>query len=191
MKRMIVALLFASVALAQETQEKRKSVTDQTMEMYVEAARPVAEHKRLAELTGPWNATTTFWFDPADGPVSSSGTANGKMILGGRFLQLDADLKGAFGAESLTIFGFDRRTSEYTLVGFDTLGTFWITAAGKYDETRKGVVLAGSYAQPPSGELQPYQFVWTTPNEREHVLTLFFTKDGKDVRVAETRFTRK
>jgi hypothetical protein len=190
MKRIIVALLFATVAVAQE-KEKPKSATEQMMDFYIESAKPVAEHERLSALTGPWKVTTTLWFDPAGEPQRSAGTATGKMILGGRFLQIDADTKGAFGSESLTIIGFDRRTSEYTLVGFDTLGTYWISAAGKYDQAEKGVVLAGSYAQPPSGQMQAYRFVWTTPHEREHLLTLYFAMGGKDVRVAETRYTRK
>lgn len=32
--------------------------------------------------------------------------------------------------EVLSIYGFDRRTNEYTVVGFDTMGTYYVTAAG-------------------------------------------------------------
>lgn len=161
------------------------------MEYYIDAARPVDEHKRLAALTGPWKVTTKLWFDPAQPGESSTGTGEARMILGGRFAEIDTNVKGAFDAESLTIMGFDRRTGDYTMVGFDTLGTYFITAAGKYDEAQKGVVLHGSYAQPPTGQEQKYRFLGTTPSAKEHILTLYFITGTNEMRVAETRFTRE
>lgn len=189
MKRVLIALLLCtSAALAQEN---KQSQADAVMAGYIEAAKPVAEHRRLMELVGPWKVTTTLWFDPAAAPQVSAGSGTGRMILGGRFLQLDTTVSGAIPADHLTIFGFDRRTNDYTLVGFDTLGTYYITAAGKHDEARNGIVFHGSYLQPPAGTEQKYHFVWQTLSSREHVLTLYFAIGGKDVRVAETRLERK
>lgn len=182
MKTMLMVLLLCASPLAAQ----------EALDFYIENARPVAEHKRLAQLVGPWKVTTKLWFDPAEEPKTATGKGTGKMILGGRFLQLDTSVKGGgIDSEALTIFGFDRRTSEFTLIGFDTLGTYYITAAGKPDETRNGIVLAGSYLQPPSNTEQKYSFVWTTPSEREHLLILYFVIGGKDVRVAETRLVRE
>ena len=184
MKRMIVGLLL--IAVSAGAQEK---APPDPMAYYIEMAKPVAEHARLAELTGPWKITTKLWFGPGE-PTTGSGTGSGKMILGGRFLEFTTELKGALASESVSIYGFDRRTNDYTLVGIDTLGTYYITAAGKYDEAQKAIVLSGSYAQPPSMTQTSYRFVWTKPSEKEHLMTLYFTMDGKDVRVGETHFTR-
>lgn len=189
MRRAIAGLLL--IALSAVAQEEKKSAEEAMIDFYVEAARPVEEHKRLAELVGPWKVTTRLWFDPAGAPKVASGTGTGKMILGGRFLSLEADVKGDLPSQSLSILGFDRRTNEYTLVGYDTLGTYYITAAGKYDPAEKGVVLRGSYAQPPTNEQVQYRFVWTASSPKEHLLTLYFLTGGKDVRVAETRFARE
>lgn len=188
MKRLLVALLLATIPAA--AHEPKKSEAEAMMDFYIEQAKPVAAHQRLAELAGPWKITTRLWFDPSGEPQTASGTGSGRMILGGRFLQLDTAVGGAFAAETLTILGFDRRTDDYTLVGYDTLGTYYITAAGKYDPAQKAVVLHGSYAQPPSGNEQKYRFAWSTLSPREHLLTLYFTMGGKEVRVAETRFHR-
>jgi hypothetical protein len=187
---MIVGLLLIAMSAGAQDAAKKKADEDATMAYYVDAAKTVVEHARIAELSGPWKVTTKLWFDPSGEPQTSSGTGSGKLILGGRFLEMTTDTKGAFDSESLTIYGFDRRTSEYTMVGFDTLGTYSITAAGKHDEAQKGVVLQGSYAQPPNMQQQKYHFVWTKPSDKEHLFTLYFAIDGKDVRVAETRFTR-
>lgn len=190
MKRAIVALLLITVSAAAQEAAKKKADQDAMMAFYIEAAKPVAEHGRLAELAGPWKVTTKLWFGPDAEPQISSGIGTGTMILGGRFLEMTTEMKGAMAHESLTIYGFDRRTSEYTLAGWDTLGTYYITAAGKHDDGRKGVVLHGSYAQPPNMQQQKYHFVWTKPSDKEHLMMLYFSTDGKDVRVAETRFTR-
>lgn len=190
MRKLLVLLSFAALTLqAQET--TKKSDAEAAMEFYREQAKPVAEHARLTELVGPWKVSTKLWFGPNTEPLTTTGTATGKMILGGRFLQLDSTLKGAFAEETLSILGFDRRTNDYTLTGYDTMGTYSVTAAGKYDAAQKAVVLRGSYKQPPANDEVQYRFVWTTPSPREHLLTLFFNMGGSEVRVAETRYFRE
>ena len=189
MKKLLVALVLTALAAGAQEAEKKKSEGDAMMEFYIEQARPVKEHERLAELAGPWKVTSTMWF--GDMATSSAGTASGKMILGGRFLEIGADMKGELDAEFLTLMGFDRRTGEYTMIGLDTVGTYYITAAGKYDAAKKAVVLHGSYMQPPTNQEQKYYFVWTNPGPREHLMTLYFTMGGTDVRVAETKYVRE
>lgn len=188
MKRLSVLVVLLAVAGGLRAQSEEEKM----MAMYMEMARPVAEHKKLESLAGDWQATTKFWFGPAGEPQRYTGTARNRMILGGRFLQSDVRQKrGDMSMESLTLYGFDRRTSEYTLVGYDTLGTYYITAAGKPDSARGGVVLNGTYLQPPALTEQRYTFVWTEKSANEHVFTLYFLgADGKDMRVAETSFTR-
>lgn len=194
MKKALIALVLLAVPLfAQEPPKKpTRAEIDAMMDFYVQSAKPVDEHKRLAELVGPWKVTTKLWFDPTSEPNTATGKGIGRMILGGRFLELETAVKGGgIDSESLTILGFDRRTSDYTMIGLDTLGTYYITAAGKPDAALKGVRLAGSYLQPPENTEQAYHFVWTTPSEREHLLTLYFTMGGTDVRIAETRLVRE
>lgn len=177
MKSILLMLLLTVAASAQES-----------LDFYIENAKPVEAHKRLAGLTGPWKVTTKLWFDPSGEPQVARGTGSGRAILGGRFVVVETDVKGQPDAESFTLFGFDRRTGEYTLVGADTLGTYTISAAGKEEDQR--ILLRGSYAQPPSGMTQKYLFVWKRPSEREHLLTLYFDMAGKHVRVAETHLGR-
>lgn len=185
MRRLIALLVLAIPLLAQDA---KKSEAADMWAAYIEAAKPVEEHERVAELAGPWNVTTRFWLGPE--ATTATGKGEGRRILGGRFLVLDTDVQGTPAAQGMTIYGFDRRTGDYTLVGYDTLGTYYITAAGKYDPAQKAVVLRGSYLQPPENAEQRYHFVWTRPNEREHLLTLYFSMGGKDVRIAETHLAR-
>lgn len=187
MKRVLAVVILTAFAAAGGEKAPEKKGDADPMKAFIEAARPVEEHKRLAELVGPWKMTTTFWLDGAT--LTGAGMASGRMTLGGRYLHLDGKISGGINAESLLILGFDRRTSDYTMIGLDTLGTYYITAAGKYDPAKKGVVLGGSYASP-MGEPQAYYFLWTTPSPREHVITFYLPKEGEPTRVSETRFTR-
>jgi hypothetical protein len=113
------------------------------------------------------------------------------MILGGRFLQMHATTRGKLPVESLGIWGYDTRTSEYTMNGYDTMGTYSIAAAGRYDEAKKALVLEGSYLQPPENAPQRYRFLLTSPRSNERVLTLLYLlPNGRETKVAETRYTR-
>ena len=191
MKRMTVTLLVVAVCAALIAQEPKKPTADEMMAMYIDMAKPVAAHERLRSFAGKWDLTMKFWMDPQQPAQEYRGSATGKMILGGRFLQVDGRTTGGMESESLTLFGFDRRTDDYTMVGYDTLGTYYITAAGKPNAQDKSIVLNGSYAQPPHGGEQKYRFVWQTPTPDHHTLTLYFaTPDGKEMRVAEMAYHR-
>lgn len=192
MRRTVIALALAVCASAAFADEKpKKTELDPMLQMYVDAAKPVAEHDRLAALTGKWNIVTKLWFDPTAPPAVYSGTATAKMILGGRFLEIRSTATGqGITTDGLTIMGFDRRTSDYTMVGYDTLGTYYITAAGKHDDARKMMVLKGSYLQPPTNAEVKYRFEVTQNAKGDHVWTLFFDMGGNEVRVAETIYSK-
>jgi hypothetical protein len=186
----LLAIILASPILANGEKEK-KSDSQAVMDMYIEMAKPVASHDRLRAFTGTWNVASSMWMSPSEPPLRVNGTATGRMILGGRFLQLDTTLGAPYAEEMLTILGFDGRTNEYTLVGYDTLGTYYITAAGKHDAVKNAIVLDGEYAQPPSGTMQSYRFVLEQPRPAEHRMRLYFAMpDGKDMLVSEIIMTK-
>ena len=64
---------------------------------------------------------------PGAPPMTFTGTSDAKMILGGRFLQINGSAQAAnpgMSSESLTVIGFDKRTGKYTMWGVDTDGTY-------------------------------------------------------------------
>jgi hypothetical protein len=189
MKTVLLLVMIAAAPLLAD--DRKKSESEAVMQMYIDLAKPVASHERLRAFEGKWNVTSRMWMSPGEAPLSAQGTATGRMILGGRFLQLDTAIGGPFAMDSLTILGFDRRTSDYTMVGYDTLGTYYITAAGKHDGEQNALVLNGSYAQPPHGVMQSYRFVLDQPRKNEHRMRLYFAMaDGKDLLVNEVVMTR-
>src|SRR5258705_13168803 len=60
---------------------------------------PGPHHKELADFSGTWTTRTRVWEKPEAKPVEFTGGAEYKMILGGRFLQLESRSQ-VNGAES-------------------------------------------------------------------------------------------
>jgi hypothetical protein len=191
----VILVMALSVVAARAAEAPKKQAPlpspDAMLAAYDAASKPVAAHKKLLELTGSWTMEVKLWLDPSQPPQIYPGAATGRMILGGRFLQMSAMAKGKLPVESLGIWGFDTRTSQYTMTGYDTMGTYSISAAGKYDPAKKAIVLEGSYLAPPENLPQKYRFLLTSPKSNERLLTLLFLMpNGTEVKVAETRYTR-
>jgi hypothetical protein len=116
------------------------------MQAMLEKMQPGQPHRELASLEGRWALDVTFNMGR---PMKASGTATNRTILGGRFLvsEMATDLKdsgmmGTTRLETMRIYGFDRRTSEYTVIELDTMGTYWVSAAGRAGEGQ-AIVMTG------------------------------------------------
>jgi len=103
-------LLFASVAIAQQTHKEYEPPTEAG-----------AGQKLLAQYSGDWDMTKTFF--PATGtPVVTKGTCKQYMIQDGKFLQSDFTFFNADGTKSTGtgISGFDAKTNKFTTVWYDS-----------------------------------------------------------------------
>ncbi len=146
-----LTMLCSSKILAQQppTPEEQAELTKN----YEELAQPGPEHLKLAELAGNWTFQNKVWMSPFDTTsVVVEGKAEAKMVLGGRFLEL----KGACSVlgipyEELLMMGFDRRSSEYTTVRFDNLGTYWVATQGPVDKKTGLIVMEGKDIDPVDG----------------------------------------
>ena len=61
--------------------------------------------------------------------------------------------------ETFNLAGFDRRHKKYTTIGLDTWGTYYVTAAGSYDDTTKTLKMYGEEEDPMKGFTQKYDFI--------------------------------
>lgn len=132
-------LLSASAVFAQ-TQP-----TPAELQKLLDSLRPTTEHKDLAQLEGRWTLDGTFLMGGP--PMKTTGSVTNRMILDGRFLVSEgtSNNPSGFGDPTIglmSIYGFDRRTSDFTIVAFDTMGTYYVTAAGKKAPDGR-IVMAG------------------------------------------------
>jgi Protein of unknown function (DUF1579) len=142
MNRLAITLSSLLLTLTASSAFAQAQPTPEQMAAMLEEMRPTTEHQDLAKLTGRWNQEVTWSMGGA--PVKAAGVVTNRLILGGRFLVSEGSSNNPLGfgdstIELMTIYGFDRRTGDYTIVGYDSFGTYYVTAAGK--KTTAGLVL--------------------------------------------------
>jgi hypothetical protein len=150
------ALLLALPAAAQDQQVKMP--TPEEMQQMMAMAGPGPEHKDFDALVGTWDMSITF--NMGGPPMVLPARAVNSLILGGRFLKSESTGKAplmGLQVDSLSIYGFDRRTSEFTIVGYDTMGTYYVTAAGKKAPGANQVVMRGEIEE--HGSTKKYDMV--------------------------------
>lgn len=170
---MLLVFLPASVVVAQQelTPEEQAELQAEYMRM----AQPGEAHELIAQLEGEWEQEIRFWMSPGADPIVSTGSAQCEMILGGRFLSCEAEGgSGQNAMESLTILGYDNRHKHYTLIGFDTWGTYYVTAAGDYDPDTKTIVLSGVDTDPVMGMEQVYDMTLEFVDEDKYISAVIF-----------------
>ena len=181
------ALLVAVPAAAQDSQ--MTPPTPEEMQQMMALMGPGPEHKDFETLAGTWDMDITF--NMGGPPMKVSGRAENTLILGGRFLK--SETKGhapAMGVdiESLSIYGFDRRTNEYTVVGYDTMGTYYVTAAGKKTPGAGEVVMQGEIEE--HGGTKQYDMVLRWVDANTYISEIIFKFPSGPMKIAEMTFTR-
>jgi hypothetical protein len=114
--------------------------------------------------------------------MSARGTSTNRMILGGRFViseyVADSAMGPAYGdvkVETVSIYGFDRRTKEYTTIGLDTMGTYYVTAAGTA-RPDKTIVMSGETLDDHSGSkgMRKYDMVLKVIDPDTYITQIIF-----------------
>jgi hypothetical protein len=156
---------------------------------------PGPEHEILAKMAGSWEGQLTM-FMPGMSPISTAVSQSSELILGGRFCRgtQTGNMMG-MPVESIVMLGYDRRHEVYTLVGFDTMGTYYITANGKYDAASKTIKLSGKDDEPIGGITQVYDIEIQFVDDNTVVTSLTFHcptyGTGGPHKLVETKLTRK
>jgi hypothetical protein len=100
-----------------------------------ELGSPSEEHQRLAESVGTWSVKGKLFAAPGAPPVEYEGTAERKMILGGRYVSesFHCSIMG-MPFEGLLVMGYDKLAGEYFSFWLDNMSTWAMTSTGTVDE---------------------------------------------------------
>jgi len=151
-----------------------------TMAEMMKLAQPGPEHAELAAIgEGEWLTEISMRMAAGAPPMKVESPETRRMVLGGRFVELHG--QGQFmgmDMERLTYLGFDRRNEEYTLVQFDSGGTYWITARGKEDPESGVIELFGEDEAPWGTERYRIDLDLTADDEVRTAVT-FFEQGGR------------
>jgi hypothetical protein len=99
--------------MAKDKKQEKQMDPQAMMEVYQKLATPGEPHKQLASLAGSWTTKTKEWMEPGKPPTESTGTAEMKMLLDGRFLYQEYSSQtmgqpfSGLGSTDTTIFARD------------------------------------------------------------------------------------
>lgn len=167
------------------------------MERAMSLMGPGEEHGVLERMVGEWNQTARLQGVPGMDATETKGTVSAKLMLGGRYLQqvIEGQLMD-MPWDVVSFFGFDRH-EVYTLVAFDTLGTYYITAEGTYDAAAKTLTLSGSDDDPVMGVVKEFTYVITFLDDGSYTTVLSFSDEmhtrgeADSVTIMTARSTRR
>src|SRR5262245_10920211 len=113
---------------------------------------PGPEHARLKTYEGNWDVSGTA-FSP-QGNSAVKGHQTGRMILGGRYLQLESEITVGDGQNQgmLEFVGYDRVQKKYVHVSMDTGSTTMTVDEGQHDDAKKMNVMIGTLQMEPGAK---------------------------------------
>ncbi len=109
---------------------------------------PGPEHEQLARYVGAWDVEILMGSGAQ--AAKSQGSATSRMTVGGRFLQIEYQTAKSDkdALDGMFTIGFDRRHQRYSLVAFDTFGTYFVTSQGKQNKMTGAIRLLGTDDDP-------------------------------------------
>jgi len=181
-----------SPVLAKEKKHEKPMEPQAMMELWKQAATPGEPHKLFASLVGSWTTSTKEWMEPGKPPTESTGTAEMKMLLDGRFLyqEYNSQMMGQ-PFSGIGIDAYDNMTKKYVTAWIDTMGTGIFIMEGTASVDSKTITLKGSHPEPGGGKMS-HRAVWKIIDQNNQTFDMYGTHHGqKEMKVLEITYTRK
>jgi len=188
----LCVVLTVSVAMAKEKKHEKQMDPRAMMEMYQKLATPGEPHKLFATLAGSWTTTTKEWMEPGKPPTESTGPAEMKMLLNGRFLQQEftGNMTGQ-PFSGIGIDGYDNLRKRYVTTWIDTMGTGIFQMEGTASADGKTITLKGQHDEPGGGHMT-HRAVWKIQDNNSQTFDLYGTHHrGREMKMIEISYSRK
>lgn len=184
--------LAVSPASAKEKKFEKPMDAQAMMEVWKTLATPGEPHKLFASLVGSWTTTTKEWMEPGKPPTESTGTADMKMLLDGRFLY--QEYTGQMMGQpflGIGIDAYDNLTKKYVTAWIDSMGTGIFIMEGTASADGKTITLKGSHPEPGGGTMT-HRAVWKIVDGNSQTFEMYGTHHkGKEMKFLEITYTRK
>ena len=198
MSRVAFAALAGLLALPVAAEDKKAGAPampnqEEMMKAWMEVATPGKPHEMLAKSAGNWTTKTKSWMVPGKPPEETEGTAEMKMVLGGRFL--DQHVKGTMMGqpfEGMGQTGYDNYKKRYVSTWMDTAGTTIMMMTGTWNEAKKSCTMTGMVDDPAFKKAIKVSSVTKMIDDDHQVFEMYSPgPDGKPMKVVEVTYTRK
>ena len=185
-------LLLASPVIAKEKKHNKQMDPEAMMEVWKKLGTPGEPHKLFGTLAGSWTTTTKEWMEPGKPPTESTGTADMKMLLDGRFLyqEYNSQMMGQ-PFSGVGIDGYDNMTKKYVTAWIDTMGTGIFFMDGTASADGKTITLKGQHPVPGGGQMK-HRAIWKIVDNNSQTFEMYGTHPGqKEMKFLEIVYTRK
>jgi hypothetical protein len=200
MRRNLIALLVLSAgacgwfgrhAFSDDGKAGGAMPSEAEMEKMMEVlATPGDAHKWLASAEGTWDVAVKEFAMGTGAVRESKGTATIRMILGGRWQeQVYSGTHKDKPFEGRGLTGYDNGKKEFVNYWLDSGSTSAGVSVGQCSDDRKTLTMIGTWEMP--GMKMLYRMVQTTKSEKEVVMSLFGSMDGKEFPMMELTYSRK
>jgi hypothetical protein len=181
---MLISLGFSALIAEQDQQEMMKK--------WQAFMTPGEFHQQLAYYVGDWTYTGKSWMAPGTPATPTSGSARGKMILGGRYLMQEYEGESmGMTFQGIGTTAFDNFLKEFHSVWVDSLGTGIFLSKGKPGDgkTREET---GTMADIVTGENVTMRNVFTILGPDSYKMEMYnSSKSIPEYKSMEMVFTRK
>jgi len=185
-------LLTVSTALAKDKKPGKQMDQQAMMELYKQLGTPGEPHKLFASLAGSWTTTTKEWMEPGKPPTESTGSAEMKMLLDGRFLyqEYNGQMMGQ-PFSGIGIDAYDNLRKRYVTVWLDTMSTGVFTMEGTASADGKTITLRGQHGEPGGGHMT-HRAVWKIVDDNTQTFEMYGAHGhGKQMKMLEITYSRK
>ena len=184
--------LIASPVMAKDKKPAKQMDPQAMMEVYQKLATPGEPHKQFESLAGSWTTQTKEWMEPGKPPTEASGSADMKMLLGGRYLQQEftSEMMGQ-PYTGMGITGYDNLHKRYVTTWIDTWGTGIFQMEGTASADGKTITLKGSHPKPGGGKMT-HRAVGKIADGNTQTFDMYGAHHGgKETKVLEIIYSRK
>ena len=188
----LCVVLTVSTALAKDKKPGKQMDPQAMMELYKNLATPGEPHKQFASLAGSWTTTTKSWMEPGKPPMESTGSAEMKMLLDGRFLyqEFTGEMMGQ-PFSGVGIDAYDNLRKRYVTVWLDTMSTGVFTMEGTASADGKTITLKGQHGEPGGGHMT-HRAIWKLVDANTQIFEMHGTHGhGKEMKMLEITYSRK
>lgn len=157
------------------------------------AAMPGEHHQHLNHMAGSWNTKLKFWMAPGTAPMESTGTAEAKWILGGRYLE-SVHMGNVMGMpfEGHGTEGYDNLAKQYVGTWVDNMGTGVMVSEGTCSEGGKVHTSQSEMIDPMSGKMVKIRSVVKAVDANTFRMDMYMTPaGGAEYQTMELVATRK
>jgi hypothetical protein len=189
MKWMLV--IAVTIALAAGAAAQEGDMPPEMQQAMMKMMTPGEHHGHLAKLAGKYTFVGKSWMAPGAPPEEFTGTRDGEMILGGRFLRetTTSSFEG-MPFEGIGFMAYDNGSEQYVSTWIDNMSTAVTTAMGSC--SKDGWSLAGEHFNAMTGGMSKFRNVIRPVNDDSFVFEWHESgPDGKEYKMMEITYTRQ